>query len=131
MPNLKNLINSHNQNILRDQPQSTPKTCNCLKKQDYPMNVFCLTKGLLYYATITCDKENYTKLYKGICKTTFKKRYAQTTKSLLTFQPTKTITNFLPNIGHLKQSSLTQKCHGKSKGDTIPTIPFLEDVICT
>ena len=43
---------------------------------------------------------------------------------------TKTISNFLPNIGHLKQSSLTQKCHGKSKGDTIPTIPFLEDVIC-
>ena len=131
MPNLKSLINSHNQNILRDQSQSTPKTCNCLKKEDCPMNGFCLTKSLLYYATITCGKENYTKLYKGICKTTFKKRYAQTTKSLLTFQPTKTITNFLPNIGHLKQSSLTQKCHGKSKGDTIPTIPFLEDVICT
>ena len=54
----------------------------------------------------------------------------QTAKSILTFQPTKTISNFLPNIGHLKQSSLTQKCHGKSKGDTIPTIPFLEDVIC-
>ena len=29
MPNLKSLINSHNQNILRDQPQSTSKTCNC------------------------------------------------------------------------------------------------------
>ena len=64
MPNLKNLINSHNQNMLRDQPQSTPKTCNCLKKEDCPMNGFCLTKSLLYYATITCDKENYTKLYK-------------------------------------------------------------------
>ena len=58
------------------------------------------------------------------------KNATETTKSLLMFQPTKTIPNFLPNIGHLKQSSLTQKCHGKSKGDTIPTIPFLEDVIC-
>ena len=76
IPNLKSLINSHNQNILRDQPQSTPKTCNCLKKEDCPMNGFSLTKSLLYYATITCDKENYTKLYKGICETTFKKRYA-------------------------------------------------------
>ena len=58
------------------------------------------------------------------------KNATQTTKSLLTLQPTKTIPNFLPNIGHLKQRGLTQKCHGKSKGDTIPTIPFLEDVIC-
>ena len=58
------------------------------------------------------------------------KNATQTTKSLLTFQPTKTIPNVLPNIRHLKQSSLTQKCHGKSKGDTILTIPFLEDVIC-
>ena len=81
MPNLKSLINSHNQNILRDQPQSSPKTCNCLKKEDCPMNGFCLTKSLLYYATITCDKENYIKLYKGICQTTFKKRYANHKKS--------------------------------------------------
>ena len=76
-----NSLNSHNQNILRDQPQSTPKTCNCLKKEDCPMNGFCLTKSLLYYARITCDKENYTQLYKGICETTFKKRYANHKKS--------------------------------------------------
>ena len=31
--------------------------------------------------SITCDKENYTKLYKGICETTFKKRYANQKKS--------------------------------------------------
>ena len=74
MPNLKSLINSHNQNVLKDQPQSTPKTCNCLKKEDCRMNGLCLTESV--YATITCDKKNYTKLYKGICDTTFKKRYA-------------------------------------------------------
>ena len=76
MPNLKSLINSYNQNVLKDQPQSTLKNCNYLKKEDYPMNVLCLTESLLYFATITCDKENYTKLYKGICGTTFKKRHA-------------------------------------------------------
>ena len=26
MPNLKSLVNSHNKNIIKDQPQSTPKT---------------------------------------------------------------------------------------------------------
>ena len=81
MPNLKSQINSHNQNIFRAQPQSTPKTYNCLKKEGCPMNGFCLTKSLLYYATITCDKENYTKPYKGICETTFKKRYVNHKKS--------------------------------------------------
>ena len=40
-----------------------------------------LNKYKDYYATINCDKENYTKLYKGICKTTFKKRYANHKKS--------------------------------------------------
>ena len=35
----------------------------------------------MYYATVTCDKENYTKLYKGIYETTFKKRYANHKKS--------------------------------------------------
>ena len=33
-------------------------------------------------------------------------------------------------IGSLKQSSLTQKYHGKSKGDTISTIRFPEDITC-
>ena len=54
----------------------------------------------------------------------------QTIKSLLTFQHTKTMQKFLSNIGRLKQSSLTRKNHGKSKGDAISTIPFPEDVTC-
>ena len=37
----------------------------------------CLTENILYYATISCDDEtDKPKLYKGICETTFKKRYA-------------------------------------------------------
>ena len=50
-------------------------------------------------------------------------------KSLLMFQPKKTIPNFLPNIRPLKQS-LAQTYHGKSKEDTILTISFPEDLTC-
>ena len=46
MPNLQGLKNKHNQNIFREQLQSTPKTCNCLKKEDCPINDFCLTECL-------------------------------------------------------------------------------------
>ena len=42
----------------------------------------CLTENILYYARISSDKEIYKpKLYKGICETTFKKRYANHKKS--------------------------------------------------
>ena len=47
MPNLKRLLNSHNQNILKNQPQSTSKTCNCLKEKHWPINGSCLTESLL------------------------------------------------------------------------------------
>ena len=63
IPNLKSLINIHNQNMLQGQPQSTAKICNCLQKEDFPMNGLCLTESLLYCTTITCGKENYTPNY--------------------------------------------------------------------
>ena len=46
------------------------------------MNDLCLTESLLYYATGICNKESYTKLYKGICETTFKKHYANHKKTI-------------------------------------------------
>ena len=52
----------------------------------------------------------------------------ETIKSILMPQTTKTKINVLQNIDPLKQNSLTQKYHGKSKGHTGPTIPFPEDV---
>ena len=47
-----------------------------------PMRGACLTENISYYARISCDDETYKpKLYKGICETTFKKRYANHKKS--------------------------------------------------
>ena len=130
MPNLQNLINSHNQNILKNQPQSTPKTCNCLKKENCPMNGLYLTESLLYYATITCNNANYIKYIKEFSKQLLKIAM-QTIKSLLTFLPTKTIPNFLSSIEPLKQSSLTQNYNGKLKGHTILTIQLPEGITST
>ena len=53
-----------------------------LRKKNCPMREACLTEDILYYARINCDDETYRpKLYKGICETTFKKRYANHKKS--------------------------------------------------
>ena len=68
--------------------QSNSKTCNCLKEKQCPINGSYLT----HYTTITSHQENYTKLYKRIFETTFKKCYEVPTK-------------IQSNIGHLKQIS--------------------------
>ena len=42
----------------------------------------CLKESLVYFATISCHDKNYKpKLSKGSCKTSFKKRYSNHTKS--------------------------------------------------
>ena len=73
LPILQSLINNYNQNILWEQLQIIPRTCNCVKEENCSVNNICLTESSLYYATVTCDEKNYTKLYKRICKTTFRK----------------------------------------------------------
>ena len=82
MLNLKAKIDGHNKKILENTPPRKTKLSNCLKKENCPMSGTCLTKNVLYYARISRDDETYKpKLYKGICETTFKKRYANHKKS--------------------------------------------------
>ena len=82
MPNLKAKIDGHNKKILETLAPPITKLCNCLKKENYTMRGACLTENILYYARISCDDKTYEpKLYKGICKTTFKKRYGNHKKS--------------------------------------------------
>ena len=76
MPNVKAKIVGHDKKIVETTAPPKTKLCNCLKKENCPMRA-CLTENVLYYARISCDDETYKpKLYKGICETAFKKRYA-------------------------------------------------------
>ena len=76
MPNIRSKINGHNKNIPQSKPTETQKICNCLVKENCPMNG-CLMSSILYQATIKCNDSTYRqRRYKEICKTTFKKRYA-------------------------------------------------------
>ena len=62
--------------------KNTYKLCNYLKKENCSMRRACLTENVLHYARISCDDEKYkSKLYKEICETTVKKRYANHKKS--------------------------------------------------
>ena len=82
MPNIRSKMNDHNKKILQPKPTEPQKLCNCLVKEDCPLNGLCLTSSVLYQTTIKCSDSKYKqKRCKGICERTFKKRYAIHEKS--------------------------------------------------
>ena len=84
MPNIKSIISSHNRKTLDPKtpiPNENERTCNCIKKDQCPLQQKCLTKNVIYKATITTANPDTKKEYIGLCETTFKKRYANHKKS--------------------------------------------------
>ena len=74
MPNVKNVIDGHNKKI-RDESkknkeqESQEKTCNCRKPAD------CLTKSVIYQATVTTEDDGSKETYIGLTKNVFKERF--------------------------------------------------------
>ena len=83
---IKSKINGHNKKILQPKPAEPQKLCNCLVKEDLPLNGLCLTWSILYQSTIKCSNFKYKqKRYKEICKMTFKKCYGSYENALMPF----------------------------------------------
>ena len=78
LPNMKNIINSHNRKILKKK-NLLAKYCNCRERSKCPFNGECLNKGI-YKATI-CYKNGY-KEYIGSTGVSFKSRFNQHKYSL-------------------------------------------------
>ena len=73
LPNIKSIINSHNRKILYPSPTIGRRTCNCINIAQCPLQQKCLSNNILYQAKITpIGKNSETKVYYGICETTFK-----------------------------------------------------------
>ena len=83
MNNVKNIISKHNTRIIRkSQPQVTNTTsCNCRNKKTCPLQNKCMSKDIVYKATISTCNTNDTKHYIGMTSNTFKERYRNHTKS--------------------------------------------------
>ena len=77
MPNAKRIISSHNKRVLemeeRKKDGSRVKKCNCTL-EDCPLNGECLTKNVVYEATVTTHKSS--EIYIGSTGNTFKSRYS-------------------------------------------------------
>jgi len=74
MENFKTKILKRNNKILNNlNLKQQEKTCNC-RKEKCPLNNNCLSKNIIYQATIKTD--DITKFYVGSTSTTFKNRYS-------------------------------------------------------
>ena len=116
MRNIQSKTNGHNKKMLQLKPIEPQTLCNGLVKEDCPTNGLCLTSSLLSQATIQRNDSKYKqKRYKGICETTFKKRYANHKKS---FNLTKSKTDTTLSIEYwtLKQKLVTQRLTWEIKG---------------
>ena len=73
--NMKRVIQSHNSKILNKQMISDSKCCSCPKnkKSDCPLDNKCLSKSIIYKATV----EKSGKFYVGVTESEFKKRLAK------------------------------------------------------
>ena len=117
MPNLKAKIDGHNKKILENTPPPKSKLCNCLKKENCPIRGTCLTENVLYYTRICCDDETYKlKLYKRICETTFKKRYANQKKSF-DAEKNKNDTKLSPEYWKVANKKLHPRISWSTKGN--------------
>ena len=82
LPNIKSIINAHNRKILYPSTSIGRIICNCINISQCLLQQRCLSNNILYQANITALGENSeTKVYYGICETTFKLRYANHKKS--------------------------------------------------
>ena len=83
MPNIKNIINTHNnKKIIKLPKDNITRSCNCIRKHQCPLNEKCLTNNVLCKASITPNEENSkTKIYSGVSETAFKLKYANHKKT--------------------------------------------------
>ena len=75
MPNIGSVISLHNKALLSRANQNSPsatKTSNCRKKDACPLAGKCLTKSLVYQATVKREDNTQQETYIGLTENSFK-----------------------------------------------------------
>ena len=94
MPNMKNIIITHNKKIINPPKDKITRTCRCIRKHQCPLNEKYLPNNVLHKASITLNEENSeTKIYYGVRETAFNLRYENHKKHSVTLN-TKLIQNY-------------------------------------
>ena len=74
-PNIGKVISSRNAKLLADPPAQNKKTCSCRRNKVCPLGKKCLSKNIVYKATIKQENRNQKiETYTGLTCNTFKSR---------------------------------------------------------
>ena len=107
MENMRSIITKHNVSLLKKYntppPSTNERLCNCRKNTECPLNGECLTKSLVYEATLKTNEDAFT--YIGLTGDTFKSRYTAH-KSSFTHEKYRTSTALSQKIWELKESNI-------------------------
>ena len=74
--NISSIISTHNKSILRKPPPEDTRECNCMDREQCPMDKKCLSKNIVYEAVITERPAGVENDYRGLTSGIWKKRYA-------------------------------------------------------
>ena len=78
MPNMQQIISNHNQAIINKGKNNESKNnCNCRNRKECPLNNNCLTKSIVYQATVKQENNQEEQTYVGLTENTFKTRYTE------------------------------------------------------
>ena len=129
MPNIKNIINTHNKKIINPPKDNITRTCNCIRKHQCPLNEKCLTNTVLYKASITPNEENpKTKIIMALVKQHLNSDMRTIKKHSITSN-TKLIQSYQTNIGILyQQTNIISAYPRKFWEPTNHTTKILNDV---
>ena len=106
MENMRSIITKHNVSLLNKSntpPPSTSQSCNCRTSTECPLEGKCLTKSIVYEATLKTSEDTYT--YIGLTGDTFKARYSAH-KSSFKHEKYRTATTLSQKIWELKESNI-------------------------
>ena len=121
-PNMKKIISTHNQKILRNSEKPAPEGCNCTKGP-CPFGGKCQMNNLVYQATV--KSENETETYVGLTATTFKARWSNH-ETGFKYSRKRTSTSLSNYIWDLKDKQKDYSIEWKMLGRAKPFSPISE-----
>ena len=77
LPNISNIISSHNKKVLTNTTAPTDTACNCRKKESCPLNGKCRDKNVIYLCNVKSSEADQGVNYIGLTENTFKERWYQ------------------------------------------------------
>ena len=123
MPNMETIIKSHNSALTKTNNSTQSRQCDCRVKNECPLDNKCLTKNVVYEATV--KTRSTEKRYIGMTSCTFKRRYYGHLSSFR-HEENRHSTSLSNHIWGLKKSATPYSISWKIRKQALPYSPLTD-----